>query len=823
MSDAVDRAAAYRLFSAALELPAGRRDAFLAEHCGGMPGLEHKVRALLALAEADDATGLLLAAPGPPVPDRIGREYGRFRLLALLGIGGMGAVYRAERTDGVPQTVAVKVLRDSISAAHSSQFAREARILAGLEHPSIARLIDVGVREGEGWLAMEFVAGQPITDYCDARGLDLRERVRLLVAVADAVATAHRRLIVHRDIKPSNVLVGEDGRPKLIDFGIAYVLREADAVREATTDVSRLFTPHYAAPEQVRGEPVTVATDVFGLGALAYRVLSGCEPFAEATSAVGYLLAVTQQDIAPASEAGRASGIEPARVRALQGDLDSILQKALDRDPARRYVGVEDLQGDLEAYLDGRPIRARASTWAYRAGKFARRHAWGVSVASLALLGLGVAAVVYGLQERRVTQALEASARRGAFLESMLKSADPHSGRRDITVAELVDSAERSLDQGLGKEPLVEASMLGLIADTDGSLGRYTQGLAASDRQLALLQANGAQDIELARALLIRGELFRGYGHYADGVQALRRAVALLQPLAHVEADKANALGELGTVLANSGTGTGAEAEAEAMLRQSIDIRSRLGKDQQVDSMQSLNNLAALLSHEGRYRESAELAAQALALGRRYLPPDYPDLLTTLQTYAMALVSVGEEAGAEPALRDIVARSARVRGPDHPDTLAAQVQLGEVLTDLGRYAEAGQVLNAAAVNLDRVQGPEAPYSTGAWSDFALAACSGEEAAKGLAAAERIDAIRARTLAATDWHRFAAQSDIGYCLERERRYEQAEPILLRSAAALEASRGAQFFTTQMTYKALRELYQKTGRPALAARYALKIAH
>jgi serine/threonine-protein kinase len=817
MNEPLDRAQAYRVFAAILEAEPGEREALLAARCQGAAALERRVRSLLALADSGAPTGIVVASPLPAMPDRIGREYGRFRLLELLGVGGMGAVYRAERIDGVPQTVAIKVLRESISAAHSTQFAREARLLAGLEHPAIARFIDVGVREGEGWIAMEFVAGRPISEYCDERGLDAPARVRLLLAVADAIVTAHRRLVVHRDIKPSNVLVGEDGRPRLIDFGIAYALQNPGAAREATTDVSRLFTPHYAAPEQVRGEPVTVATDVFGMGALAYRLLTGDEPFAEATSAVGYLLAVTSRDIRVPSDAALAAGQDAARVRSLKGDLDSILMKALERDPARRYAGVEGLRGDLLAWLEGRPVTARAATLGYRFAKLVRRRAWAVALAGVALVGLLVAGAIFFVQERRVTQALEASARRGAFLEAMLKSADPHSGRRDITVAELVDSAERTLDQSLGQEPLVAASMLGLIADTDGGLGRYPQGLAASDRQLALLQANRAPDLELARALLVRGELYRGYGHYADGLQVLRRAVGLLQPLAHVDEDRANALGELGLLLAN----TGAEAEAEAMLRQSIDIRSRLGKDQQAESVQSLNNLAVLLGREGRYRESAELAGQALAIGRRYLPPDYPDLLTTLQTYAMALVNVGEKAGAESTLRDIVARSTRIRGPDHPDTLVAQVQLGEVLTDLGRYAEAGQVLGAAAGALDRVQGPETPYSTGAWSDFAVAACSGDEAAAGLAAAQRVEAIRTRTLAASDWHRYATQGDIGFCLEREHHYAQAEPILQKSAAALEASRGAKFYTTQLAYKALRELYSKTGRPAEAARFDAKI--
>jgi tetratricopeptide (TPR) repeat protein len=814
MSQAIDRAAAYRVFSEVLETEASLRDAIIAERCRGVPAMEGMVRRLLAIASEDvAATGLMIAGGAPDIPDRIGREYGRFRLIEILGAGGMGTVYRAERMDGVPQTVAVKVLRDIVSAVNSMQFAREARILAGFEHPSIARLIDVGISDGESWIAMEFVRGQAITDYCDAHHLDVSVRVRLLIAVAGAVATAHRRLIVHRDIKPSNVLVTDDGTPKLIDFGIAHVLLHSGEIREPTADIGRLFTPHYAAPEQVRGEPVTVATDVFGLGALAYRVLAGCAPFARATSALGYLLTVTQDDVEMPSEAAHRAGMNPAQVRSLKGDLDSILVKALDREPARRYAGVQELQRDLEAYVDGLPVSARAATWPYRFAKFARRRALGLGIASLAALGLIVAATIYGMQERRVNQAREAAARRGEFLEQLLKSADPHAGRRDVTVAELLDSAERSLDQTLGKEPLVEASMQGLIADTNGGLGRYDAGLAASDRQLALLEAHQGTDLDLARALISRGELLRGFGHHAEGVPVLRRAVALLEPLSGVDEDRAVALNELAQVLTN----TGAEPEAERLFRQAINIDRTLSKERRGAAGTPLQNLAVLLGRQGRYAESAEVAREALTVQQQYLPPDHPDLLTAEQTYAMALVNAKAPAQAERTLTDIVARSSRVRGPNHPDTLVAQVQLGEVLTDLGRYAEAESIIHTAAVALDQVQGPETPYATAAWSEYAVAACSGDDAGAGLEAAQRIDAIRVKTLAADDWHRMAIRGYIGWCLTRLQRYPEAEPILVKAAAGLEAARGVGFYATQLTRQALRELYLNTGRPDDAARF------
>ena len=362
-----------------------------------------EVAALLAAAESGSgATGTLLGAAEPVLRDLVGKEYGRFRLLELIGSGGMGVVYRAVRTDGVPQAVAVKLLRGGISAQSSARFVSEARLLARLEHPAIARLIDVGVKDGEGWLALELVRGHPIDEYCDAHGLNLRQRVKLLALLAGAVAAAHQSFVVHRDIKPANVLVDEEGRPKLLDFGIASAPSGEGHTRDPTLDVRNLFTPHYAAPEQVKGEPVTVATDVFGLGALGYRLLSGQAPFAGASSPVSYLHAVTREELEPPSRAAGKSGMEPSQAHKLRGDLDAILMKALARERAHRYSSAKDLQDDLHRYLDGMPVSAHAPSLGYRAVKFVRRRALAVALSTVLIAGLIVSGAIYALQARSV-------------------------------------------------------------------------------------------------------------------------------------------------------------------------------------------------------------------------------------------------------------------------------------------------------------------------------------------------------------------------------------------------------------------------------------
>ncbi|MBS0379409.1 MAG: serine/threonine protein kinase [Proteobacteria bacterium] len=822
MNEAPDRAAAYGIFAAAFALTPGERAAFIRERCAGRPELEAVVLRLLALAGQDGAltgvlSGVALTAPPTAEADLSGEHFGPFRLVELLGSGGMGAVYRAERTDGVAQTVAVKILRERVSDAKSPQFRREASILARLDHPSIARLIDAGVEDGRGWIAMEFVRGQPITVYCASRGLDLAARVRLLITVADAVATAHRALIVHRDIKPSNVLVTEDGQPKLIDFGIASAIDQPGGTRAATLDVRALFTPHYAAPEQVRLEPVTVATDVFGLGALAYRVLTGVEPHANASTAVAYLLAVTQEDVDRPSAAARGGGELPGVARGLRGDLDCILTTALARDPAERYTGAHELEADLRAYLEGRPVAAHAPSVGYRLRKFVRRRAVPLGIATTLLVALGVAGVLYLAQERRVAQAQAAAARRGEFLEELLKSADPHQGRRDITVAELLDRAASTLPQSLRDEPLAEASMQDLLVDTNASLGRYDQGIAASDRELALLKAHGGTALDVARALISRGALLRTHARYRESADTLRQALKLLEGLANVAPEREAALHELGGALGNLGQ----EQEADTLLRAAIALEPQLTGKARVEAITAENDLAVNLGNQGRYAESVEVARSALADARRYLPTDHPFVLIGEGNYAMALLNLHQPAAAEPLLRDIVAVSSRVNGPQARDTLIAEIQLGETLLDLRRFDEAENRFRAAATGLDATEGPETRFATGAWNDFALAACGGTDAAAGLTAAQRNLGIRARTLAAGDWHLEAARVAVAFCEIRLGRYPEAEALLQPAAAALVATRGPDFYATQVALKALRELYEHTGRPHEAERVAARI--
>ena len=821
MTDESLRLRAYHLFSEVLGTDAADQQRILGERCGSDAPLRAEVQRLLrGAAKADFPTESLRAGMLATPESLSGQTIGRFRLCEALGSGGAGVVYRAERIGDVAQVVAIKLLSATLSEHAQALFRREAQLLARIEHPCIARLIDTGVEQRRAWIAMEFVRGQRIDQFCQTQGLTVRQIVALVDQLLDAVAAAHRLLVVHSDIKPANVLVDEAGKPRLVDFGIATALRDVtDEVRTAAEP--RSFTPNFAAPEQIAGGPITVATDVYGLGALTYRLLTGTTIHGDAPSSPDYPLAVTERAITLASVTAARRGMPSSVLRALRGDLDAILAKALAHRPEDRYATAESISRDLKAYLQRRPVSLLANKPTYRLTRFIQRNVALVTAASLVVVALAGGGTYAVLQYQRAALANQVAARRGEFLEHFLKAANPEHGRRDITVADVLDSAAAAADEQLGKEPLVEASMLGLIAETDGSLGRYAEGLQSNERELNLLKARHAGGNEIGHALLVRAVLLRSFGKFANARAAALQAIAVLPSTADSRPDLANSYDELGV----ADTNTAREAEAEAFYRKAIATR-RLGPQAlSAQNADSLTGLAVLQANQGRYADSAAAAAEALELQKKSASSEDPARLATEQIYAVALNNLHRSEEALPLMRDIVARSTRINGPAQSSTVIAEIQLGEVLFDLGRYAEAEAVLKPAAETSEKAQGPDTRNTVAAWTDYARAACAhGTNAAEGLEVARRVAAIRDRTLPPDDWRRqWSNPTTIAWCLVHVGRNSEAEPMLLKAVAGLEAARGSGFWTTQFTYRALRDLYAATGRPAEAARMIKKLSH
>jgi serine/threonine-protein kinase len=705
----VDRALAFRIFAEAIDLAGDARRRFLEERCGAEPALRAEVEAYLASAAADPLGTRSLAGPAPRVVESlVGRQVGRFRLVERVGEGGMGVVYRAERTDGVQQTVAIKLVASTLDEVARQRFEREAQLLARLEHPAVARLIDAGIDEERAWIAIEFVRGERIDRYCAARDLPPREIVRLLVQLADALAAAHAMLVVHSDIKPANVLVTSDGVPKLIDFGIATALRDSDAQDSPTLHAGRLFSPHYAAAEQIQGEPITVATDVFGLGALAYRLLTGCLAYRDAPTAVAYLLAVTHRDIELPSAAAAAAGRGAAIGRQLRGDLDAILGKALEREPARRYASAAEMGADLRAYLERRPVAAGAASPLYRLGKFVRRNVLAVSLSSMLVASLLGGGLFASLQAHRAALARDEARTVTAFLENdILAAANPMvAGTRDVPLRPLLDGAAKTLQQRFAGQP-------GVLAELQAAMGSGYAALFDTPQAEALLTAAEAG-------------LARERGDSDPETQSARMALWYLYT-GNVDLPK---LYQLSKRIA-------AAEEAAGRRDSALDYRARM-----------MLAMIPCVARAPVFNGLSDCAGVMRPFYTGALAQFGPDALATHEMawfLGVSLVYSSREDEAVPVLRSACAGLEHYYGPIHHRLTACRRFLAMALDGNGQSAEAEPLFAAALRNFTTTLGPDSRFATITDLELATAAVHAGHPAQGVSAAR--EAVRGMQLPA----------------------------------------------------------------------------
>ncbi len=530
------------LFDQASRRPAHERAAFLAAACGDDEVLRREVESLLVASGTDvtkrmDVVGRVadrvMADAEPPA---LGQRFGPYRTVEEIGRGGMGVVFKAVREgDDFQQTVAVKVLPGALFNRRTmARFRNERRILAGLEHPNIARLLDGGATpEGVPYVIIEYVDGVPVDRYCEERGLDLEARIWLYLALCDAVQYAHRNLVVHRDLKPSNILVTRDGVPKLLDFGIAKLLDPTDEPSPQGTmglTQSRLMTPRFASPEQLAGKRVATPSDVYSLGVVLHRLLTEKYPYEDARGGGGTGQAEFMRRLFQSEPEAPSVVSGDARLR---GDLDAIVLRALRRDAGERYDSVGALADDLRSYLTRRPIAARARSWRYRAGKFVRRHVPAVLIVTL------VAALLFGeaglflrrlARERDLarTEATRASAALD-FLSEVFGTTGPSAtGGQEPTARAVLDRAVGGLDAQLADQPEVRAEILSTIGGAYGNLGVMDSARAVLERSLTLRDSTYAPDaLERAKGLADLGELLARVGSLGRADSLLSAALAI--------------------------------------------------------------------------------------------------------------------------------------------------------------------------------------------------------------------------------------------------------------------------------------------------------
>ena len=750
------------LFDQFVELPAEERERRLAELRAGNAELAARLERFLA-ADAM-STGFLdrptlnlhseepedeAESHEPQLP--AGTTVGSWRVINLLGLGGMGEVYLAERCDpSFTQRVALKVIKRGMdSQAIVRRFVRERQILARLDHPNLARLLDGGTApDGRPFFAMELVDGEPIDAWCERHGVDLDGRLRLMQTVCQAVASAHHRLVVHRDLKPANILVTADGTPKLLDFGIAKLLaEEVEAEGLTATHLGgRPLTPAYAAPEQILGEPVSTATDVYALGVLLYELITGTLPHQRRQRALHVLASAVEHETVerPSAVLRRPGGRAPL-ARRVTGDLDLVVMTAIHRDPARRYPSAQALANDLGHFLAGRPIRARPDEVGYRMRKFVARHRL-----PIAALLAGVAALIVSLvlalwqahaarlaATRADTEAKHAAAeakraeRVKSFLISIFQQSDPESGKGPtLTARELLERGAASVDTGLAGEPEVQADLFDAVARIENSLGLLGPGLTHAERALALRrQVLGPADGRIGLSLVTLGEVQRSHGAMKEAIATFEGALPLLvhaygtdsleaasarrglanslpQPeesrrcallMREVHAAFVRHLGEdqLETALVLSDLGGALEAdrqygEAEGAYRRALVLlERRLGPaNPKVAEVQVL--LGHLLGRLGRHAEARPLFEAAIATERAVLPRSH-ELGEMLFTYALTLTTQQEYARADQTFAEALG----IFGPDRFEAAHCLRYLGRSAIKQERYREAASLLARA--------------------------------------------------------------------------------------------------------------------------------
>lgn len=739
---------------------ADTREAELVRIAARDPELANSLRELLAgprdnpTLQLDQQAAALSWFKADAMPTRVGP----FRLLERIGAGGMGTVYLAEREHAdFVQRVALKLL-DAGSARLTQLASRERRILAALTHPNITAFVDAGTQDGRAWMAMEYVQGDALIEHCRQQDLDVRARVQLFDQVCAAVAHAHAQLVVHRDLKPSNVLVDTEGRAKLLDFGIALVLDDDDTNAPAT----RVFTPEYAAPEQLRGERVTTASDLYSLGLILYELVAGTRlptlghsaRDGEWTTSELARYAITRNAANHPAQPQQPEA--KALAQLLRGDLGRIIAHALNPQPAQRYASVASLREDLARWLDYRPLTIGRTDPLYVLRRFVRRNRVGVAMAALGLVAiLGLAATALW-QARAKTQ--EAAAARAAlrqseatrdFMNSVFLSADPYQGKgAQTTAGELLAAARTRIDKELATEPEVAAKLLWQMGNVYVSLG---DDAAAKETLLKALDYNArsAQPSTVIEGSAKARLAFENYSaeHPEEALRGVADAIALLRaagPDAHAEL--AGALRILGNLLFSAGDKSAVEATAE-----SVQIFATLDRRHFAEYLISVVAHADMLASLDRNEDALTTVDAALAKPFTQEPERATVRSDLLGVRARALTGLKRYAEAEPAMAQVIADSASIFGAEHSNTRYWRYRRVELIESMGRLDQASveiQALLSVPASSD-----EHPLSRTA---HLITAARLAEALRAGNVAEQIAQAQARACGAQGYPKFCAK-------------------------------------------------------------------
>ncbi|MBI5710495.1 MAG: serine/threonine protein kinase [Candidatus Eisenbacteria bacterium] len=836
------------LLDSALELAGDERSAFLDRACAGDPGLRARVDMLLA---ADAVSGSLLDRPVlDSVPGLLEEDEGRetrakvdrvgsWRILREIGRGGMGVVYLAERADGqFEQRVALKLIKRGLDTDEIvGRFQQERQILARLEHPHIARLVDGGVTdEGLPYIAMEYVEGVPLTEHCRSRGLGLDAALRLFDQVCEAVQYAHRNLVVHRDLKPGNIMVSE-GAVKLLDFGIAKVLAPGGGEAAKTMTMAPRLTPDYAAPEQLRGEPPTTATDVYALGVVLYELLTGGRPHRRRdTTHAGAENATLDEEPEPPSTAAARRGRE-ARARAgpvpgeatagpgawrgrLKGDLDDIVLMALRNEPERRYPSVEALRDDLTRWRAGRPVRATRPTWGYRAGKFVRRNR--AAVTAGALVALSIVAGLIGTtwqahvaareRDRALLEARKASEIKD-FALGLFQVSDPEQSRgANITARELLERGAGRVERELKGQPAVQAEMLDLIGGVYYQLSEYARAESVLVRATELGRRTlGREHVQVAHSLSRLGQVLDAEARYDAAIAALREALAIQQRQpGERRAEVAATLSNLAATYDHAGR----PDSAEALHSRALAIDRALFGEESANVATDLDNLGVVLQARQRPADAVPLLRRALEIRRRVLGSEHPATATVAENLALALQNLGRTGEAVRLHEEALRIRRKILDPMHLDIAHTLGNFANLKRDQGDHAGAASMYEEALAIERHALGSDHPDVARSTNNLAILYYQRHEFERALQHfREAFESFR-RVHGGQHPGTLNMEGNIGAVLRAMGRYQESERVLAGVLARRRSILGEDDADVANSYHNLGVLHHLVGRDDIA---------
>ena len=742
------------IFEACLECAPERRDAFLDKACAENATLRLEVASLISAYGRSDGlsvhpwTGEFLEEGEP---DRV---IGQYRLIRKIGEGGMGQVWLAEQAEPLKRLVALKLIHGGIfDPALLRRFQAERQSLASMDHPTIAKVFDAGATEaGQPYFVMEYVPGEPITTYCDARKLTLPQQLELFIQACEGVQHAHQKAIIHRDLKPANILVVDvDDRPmpRIIDFGLAKVIRQfADDTNPATRAEGFVGTPGYMSPEQAGSSDIDTRTDVYSLGVVLYELLTGQLPF-DATKLkqlpfYEILRQVMEQDpLRPSFRAAENTEIaissaekrrsDPKKLAAqLRGDLDWITMKALEKDRTRRYGTPSELGKDVRRYLDQVPVEARPGNLSYRIAKYVRRHRFGVATIAVLAMLLPAFAILQSIELRRIARERDRAGRITEFITEMFKVSNPGEERgNQITAREILDKASGNIQTGLQQDPEMQAQMM-----------------------------------------MVMGKVYDNLGLYPQADSLLRRATDIRRSTLGAENfDTAASMGALAWTLGHEGR----YPEAEALQRQVLEIQKRKLGAENPDTVSTMADLAVILADEGHYPEAEKLQCQALDLRRRILTPDDPNIAASLENLGTVLQMEAHYPEAEKLDKEAIAIRSRVLGPDHPDTIATMNNLANVLFFEGRYSEAEKLDEEVLEERRKVFGAENPLTLKTMNNLANVLHREHREAEAEKLCRETLEIQKRVLGPEHPETLMSMNNLTAILSKESKYAEAEQI------------------------------------------------